>query len=133
MTALHTMLANAHWHLALTLLGLPLLTEFSGGILAGVLADPLYGVGAPRLMRFLPWIHHNDQHDVLDTGAGRNILDSHTGEESTPPKSPSSGRSWRLWKRPGSTARDNGALPSDSSPSPSPQGAMQQARHQERV
>ncbi|KAK9804652.1 hypothetical protein WJX73_004701 [Symbiochloris irregularis] len=36
------------------------IAEFAGGILAGLAAGPLYGVGAPWLGKILPWVHPQD-------------------------------------------------------------------------
>ena len=37
------------------------LAEFSGGIIAGLIAAPLYGVGAPWLKAVIPWSHPDEE------------------------------------------------------------------------
>lgn len=34
--------------------------ECVGGVIAGMLAGPLYGVGSPFLKKMLPWIHETE-------------------------------------------------------------------------
>lgn len=45
--------------------------ECVGGVIAGMLAGPLYGVGSPFLKKILPWIHETEivkeDGKVLDT------------------------------------------------------------------
>lgn len=45
--------------LAQTLIQLPC-AECVGGVIAGIIAGPLYGVGSPFLKKFLPWIHETE-------------------------------------------------------------------------
>ena len=44
--------------------------ECVGGVIAGILAGPLYGVGSPWLKRMLPWIKETE---VVD--ANGNVVD----------------------------------------------------------
>ncbi|KAK9804678.1 hypothetical protein WJX73_009374 [Symbiochloris irregularis] len=48
------------------------IAEFSGGILAGLAAGPLYGVGAPWLRIILPWVHPQER---LQSESGKMVID----------------------------------------------------------
>lgn len=55
--------------------------ECVGGVIAGMLAGPLYGVGSPFLRRLLPWIKETEivkeGGEIVDTSAPSKKDDDH--------------------------------------------------------
>lgn len=54
--------------------------EISGGILAGITAGPLYGVGAIWLKKVLPWSH---PHERPEGNSGKMVIDKDAAHNSS--------------------------------------------------